>query len=81
MSPRPRFPNDIWPLAVVFLICGLAFVTDKATGGNGVAVTDPLLMVPAEVSAGWRALLAGEADGRSFHAPATTVIPRPRNAR
>ena len=70
MSPRTQILDDFWPLMAVFLICGLVFVVDQVTGGIG--VTDPLRMVPAEVSAGWRALLDGEADGESLHALATT---------
>lgn len=56
-----RFLKDYWPLAVIFLVCGLAFVVDKATGTDGYAVTDPLLLVPAEVSSAWGDLFAGEA--------------------
>jgi len=72
MSPRSRFLNDAWPLLLIFLVCGLFFVADKATGHDGVAVTDPLMMVPVEVSAAGQALLAGDVDGASLHALGTT---------
>lgn len=73
MPTFQKFLKDYWPLAVIFLVCGLAFVMDKATGTDGFAVTDPLMMVPAEVSSAWKKLLADEADMASYGALATTL--------
>lgn len=53
-----KFLRSYWPLAVVFTLCGLAFAVDKLTEAQGNYMMHRFMMVPAEVSSSWQALLS-----------------------
>lgn len=49
-----------WPIAIVFGLCGLVFALDSLDLEVTERFLDGWLMVPAEVTAAWRALLDGD---------------------
>lgn len=58
--------REYWPLAVIFIICGLCFVVDGLSSTQGSGWMDSFMMVPAEVNASWQALLAGNLEWESL---------------
>ena len=68
-----RFLRDYWPLAVVFVMAALGFALGLIAEAQDRYWMDQFLMVPADVSASWQALLAGSFEWEPLKALTTLL--------
>ncbi|ADE55737.1 rhomboid family intramembrane serine protease [Coraliomargarita akajimensis] len=73
MPPKLKVLHETWPLILIFLLCGLTFAVDVFTPAGAIPITDPWLLVPAEVSAAAKGLLAGSVDAASLRTLSTLL--------
>jgi len=73
MHATAKFLREYWPLAVIFAAAAFSFAVDLILQAQGSYWMGRFMMVPAEVSSGWQALLSGSFEWELLR-PLTTLL-------